>query len=282
MSPTVRRIISFVVVAATIVTTGLIYVRLPGADGTLSELHWLLSRPPPERQLRRAGALLVIAEEQDSGAVARHLKGLLKSDNSLVVGAALTIMLWRWMGGIESREVASELFTDWFDSASDEQRWTHVWPIVRISGMLLDRVNTLSAERQVHSRKPDYLRWHLASAVHPDSRIRRSLGLPYEDILGPAFQARLDRLDGRVPANEQVERPSSWPPIAVADWVIRAVDDPFPQVRWAAGRVLAACRDERGLPAAYDWLQNDPNAPASANEVLDELFGPDWRKPFEK
>ena len=279
MSPTVRRIISFVVVAAAIVTTGLIYVRLPGADGTLSELHWLLSRPPPERQFRRAGALLVIAEEQDSGAVARHLKGLLKSDNSLVVGGALTIMRWRWMGGIESREVASELFNDWFDSASDEQRWTHVWPIVGISGMLLARVDTLSPER-----KPHYLRWHLASVVYPDSRIRRALlrRHPYKDILDPAIQAHFDRLDGWFRGNGQKERPSLWPRVAVADWVVRAVDDPFPQVRWAAGLVLAACRDERGLPAVYDWLQNDPNAPASANQVIDELFGPDWRKPFQK
>lgn len=284
MSLTLRRAVSFAAFAATIGATGLIYIRLPGADGTLSELHWILSHRPPDRLLRRAGELLVIAEEQDSGVEARYLKELLESDNSLVVDGTLEIMLLRWMGGIESREVVNELFDDWFDSASDEQRWTHIKPIVGISGMLLARVDMLSLESQVRvlQREPEYLRWHLASVVHPDKRFRRSLEPPFVDILDPAIQARFDRLDGWFRVYGQKARPSLWPRVAVADWVVRAVDDPFPQVRWAAGRVLAACRDERGLPAAYDWLQNDPNAPASANEVLDELFGPDWRKPFEK
>lgn len=284
MSLTLRRTVSFATVVATVVATALIYTRLPGADGTLSELHWILSRPPPERQLRRAGGLLVIAEEQDSGAEARYLKGLLKSDNSLVVDSALEIMLLRWMRGIESWENVNELFNDWFVSASDEQRWAHVQPIVGLSGMLLARVDTLSLESQVRvlQREPEYLRWHLASMVHPDKRFRRSLEPPLLESPDPAIQARLDRLDGWFPIYEQEEQPSWWPRIDAADWVVWAVDDPFPQVRWAAGLVLALCRDERGLHAAYDWLQNDPNAPASANQVLDQLFGPDWRKPFEK
>lgn len=288
MSLTLRRTVSFATVVATVVATALIYTRLPGADGTLSELHWILSHRPPERQLRRAGALLLLADDAEPGTENRYLKALLDSADRLIVDGALTILSQRlWL--VQSRPSSSakrSLFDDWFESASDETKWAQIGPMLLIAFPVLmtDCTVTLDAPRDPMADTYKYARWWVAATTHPDKRVNRSLGTSFiADIYEPGgIRERLAYMNGRSVPAEPYQTVSSWPEMDVRIEVVSAAHDQFPQVRWAAARIMAVCKDDRALDSVYEWLQSDPNAPASANQVLDELFGPDWRKPFEK
>ena len=290
MSRPARRTLSCLFVLAIIVIAVIGWTYLPGSGGVVEELRWLLARDSvPPQHFNRAAGLMLFAEKRTPGARCALFTELLRDKHSNVVPNTLTLLAdqLRYLYGQRQSPLRVykplwSTFDQWFTSLDEDKRRAHRTGILGVLQILYNEHDFLEQDR--------YRRFLLCATLSRNPQ-DRNVGL-YLLFGGPVSWwetgNRLAVLDGLRPpvpngnGDDWKPDPAQWPPWPdprTPDGFY--LDHPTNEVRWATGRILAVHRDKRGLPAVYEWLQHNPKACDSADKVLTELFGPDWRKPFE-
>ncbi len=289
MSLPLRRLISWVATLGVAACAIAGINRLPGHGGLAEEFDWLFARDNvPPRYFNRADALLTEFRQEQPKQANELLARLLNSADERLFSAGLTLL------ADNSRMITAEdlltICADWRALPADPAD-------IQTAGQMLmfwlwdwafdNALPTPTESLQVGRQFP--FRFLLAVSLTRNDRTRRNA----EGLLSAANPElslplrRLRVLDGMPPGSSSRPAgnvdPQSWPQIQLehSDELARGLTDPNPRIRWATGRILAVCRDERGLPAVYEWLQTRPKASATADKVLADLFGPDWKRPFQ-
>lgn len=314
MSRRTRRSLSWAALAAGLAVLGLAAARLPGSGGLAAELRWQLARAPGPTPTARSMHLLREAEQRGPGASGRVLADLLAADDARIVDAALRLAAdLAWQDDLADAALADwwPALGRWLNAAGPPARQAHVAGLARCLAAWFSRDDDPRPPKMRDNLEvarprppppglrlgPGDLRLLLAASLAPgrditlhvldtllrdESEATRHIVLIRLRLLDdPAFDTSFG---GAAPAPWQAEiareNVADWRPLVLRcqDWLVAALDDPEAHVRWAAGRVLAVCRDARGLPAVRDWLRRDPRAPRGPG-ILETLFGPDWRDP---
>lgn len=127
------------------------------------------------------------------------------------------------------------------------------------------------------------LRWILAATLsrHAETRrvaLRLAVDGPVEVLqrcVALAGGDPLDFPDAPAPTTSPALRDAShWPFISVRNHerIAACLNDGSPSVRRAAARVLAACRDERGLPVLTEWIRSEPQTTRGIRLALPRIF----------
>lgn len=299
-----RRILSWLSLAAVVALAWRGYAVVPGGAGAVDEVKWLLDSSRRNPDYNRAGNLVVYAAAGNltitgcgnpappftllgvhgASAIAREFSPLF--DDETVDKPRLLIVLsdiaLRLGGSSRERDALPSLFWEferWLTSRSDSQ----------LIGMRAELLGVLWSFQDVIASQPRarVIRWIIAGSLPqrrgPDWRVAIDLLTQLRiidiDVRYRLFQLdRQEDLDRRSP--HSVDPPRSWDVRVLQsnERLAEMLNDPVDRIRWGAGRILAVCRDERGLPAVAEWLDRDANAPASAVELMSELFGADWRQ----
>ncbi|MBU0637984.1 MAG: hypothetical protein KKB50_03905 [Planctomycetes bacterium] len=287
MSLVLRRALSWLVTLAVAAALALSITRLPGAGGLEAELRWLFGRGD-RAALNEAAALLHVSEEQTPGTRLHILAALLRDPNDGVVRGTLTfvadLVAYRWGSSTHENDDARTVYREWLAGLSDQRRLELLGPLVNCIAGYWEAL-------EPGEWKHECRRWLVAATIAVDPRLQaRACELLWARQAEVDVIDRLRTLDGQAPRWQQrgardsaPNEPGAWGALELldVDEYVTLLTDPVPQVRWAAGRILAVCRDSRALPAVHEWLQNAPNVPAEARAVLDQVFGVDWRTPFE-
>ncbi|MFH1747673.1 MAG: hypothetical protein ABIG44_11585 [Planctomycetota bacterium] len=202
---------------------------------------------------------------------------------------------------------ALRITTEWFDEASEETHFNHADRAIRLFVLAYRCARHWHRDFGGDSR---YLVWQvLATLPYPgdyDLFVATQSQLtsatenhPFNNLHGPrrqwppdafSIRVRLRILDGRTIAGEEAHLPpkprlhrveiKDWWPIEIPGHaeLLTLIEHEHPAIRWAAGRIMAICYDKRGLPGVKEWLDTKPSQAKSAEKVLSEMYGPDWRE----
>jgi hypothetical protein len=282
MSRTLRRILSWVFVLTLVAAAAVGRHYLPGR-GVLGEIRWAFAHGATTGQQNRAFGLVALLAEHDPAALGDTFATLLRESDPQIVGWSLSALDGRLTYFPSSRGVLDKTFLEWIESADDATKLAHLKSVV----VCLETVFYFTDVRWT----AEHRRWLALGAVDPDDFTRHlaatcigfDAALALRDRLG-VLHAGNPRWKQEGPMTPDASKlPSAWAPLELPEHeqVVELTRDSVNQVRWAAGQILAVCGDQRGLPALCEWLQTKPKGGAAAEKVLSELFGPDWRKPFE-
>lgn len=301
MSRTHRRTISWLALAALVAATAIGLTRLPGYGGVVAELRWLLARDniPPEL-FNRASGLILLAEEHSPGARAELYRALFRDDDRRVLRGAMTVLADQLRHSGDPSGEIRQVLGDWFQHAAAEEKvaclphllhclvyaqFSAARPQSWVAGLGLGRdlwwepLLTPDDERwMVAATLPSPLdSWRMAHML-VFSGHRRGLAvshslfaldwLPGAPQVGPV---RAIDIDEALRAELRIE----------LERIEAMLNDPIDEVRWAAGRILAVCGDERGLPAFREWLQTTRGLTPEVDKLIADLFGPNWRDACE-
>ncbi|MGD8451128.1 MAG: hypothetical protein PVJ57_04865 [Phycisphaerae bacterium] len=259
------------------------WTRLPGVDGVRGELWWQLHRdklgPSDWTQI---GRLVHLTEFEVPGSRAPILKDLLSSGDFVVVDRTLQILSdLLVLRGADSPNLLA-LVDGWLQSASADDKLAHRRVLCEC-GMRRAALNGWKHDAQVPAVED--LRWILVATMDPYSMhtmLARDL-LPLEADAVRTLSPRQLFLDGVMPAPAGlgIIMPGLPPAVPLGEplteSLIALLADPVPEVRWAAGRLLAVAGDARGVPAVIEWLQHEPGRTAVAEKLFSYLYGPEWR-----
>ncbi len=293
--------------------------HLPGTGGLTGEVRWLLGHRPqgPVRTSNPVLKLLMIREAAAHGIACPILATLLYDDDPHVVAGVLWLahdLAMRPRRAFPDVNPWVPDFVRWFNSANvrtKESLQEALLPCLsRILLMAEFDAGSTSREALAALTGPiaavrnlnvtdDDLRWLIRASIAASRPAREpafelvlraesirtrdivpnragfldnSRFAPWHGAAGPAWSAECER--NQAGAWSRIE-------LACGDRLAALTRDADEQVRWAAGRLLAVCRDERGLPAMDEYFRSNPGRAGPAIELLSDLFGPDWRKPFE-
>lgn len=289
-----RRIVSWVAAAAIVTASIAAWPLVPGANGPVGELQWILTHANfNQRGHRSAASVLLTLEHADPQRAARVLEALLLGDNPRVARHALTLLADRLeadrMARHVTRAIWQPVFVAWLEQAAPSFKFEQ----------------RAAALRAVFSLYPDDVTdaWTALPLTQRDARwivagmLDRSLhvGLTAIDLVFRETESQnplrerflyAGQVRTRLPADATVEQlPTA---ALMRDWsryvslaqgtLVDLLDDEAPRVRWAAGRILAVAGDARGLPAFGEWLRREHrrrNRPADL--LMTALHGAEWR-----
>lgn len=304
MSRTHRRTISWLALATLLGAGAVGLTRLPGYGGVVAEVRWLLARgyTHPDHHLRAAG-LIVVAKHESPESHGQIFRALLRDDDPCVVRAALRILEDHLRTLPYARQDLRRAFRTWFREASIEEKICCGPGILtclmqaewQVSGDW-DFWAKLDDGAGLHAltllRSEDH-RWLVASTLQDiePARIMAEGLLLGRYCCGPRVSLRLRRLDGLGDPVERLLPEATYRPIGSeelgqqlqidVDELVAMLNDPIDEVRWAAGRILTVCGDERGLAAFCEWLQTTRGLTREADKLMTDLFGPNWRDACE-
>jgi len=305
MSPVARRTISWLVVLAVLVAVTLVVRRLPGAGGVADELRWLLACDnPPSRSFNRVSLLIREAEQRQLGARAALFRELLTDDDRRVVRGALVVLADHLRPSGTLHEDLRSVFADWFAAAPVRDKIDYLpYSLIcsaRAAGRATEGDPPLAAITPlvgswVPALGEDDQRWIIAATLerNPDARELTQMLLFRGGPGADSVVHRLQYLDGVTSLKypDPLDADHKLEPITMdalraqyrldADRLPAMLSDPLARVRWAAGRILAVCGDERGLPAFDEWLQANRRSRVAGEAIMIDLFGPEWRKRIE-
>ncbi len=273
MSRTVARSISWLVTVLVVVGVWFGVMSLPGSGGLVDEIRWLVRNGTPS-DLNRASWLIRRADDRRAGSAVDVLTELLHDPDPQIVRAAL-MFIGDWYP-VDDPQVVT-VYLDWLRQASTEERIRQL-PNCMIGGRRF--TDTLQSEAIRCLR--DDRRWLVAASLQRQEDVRALV----EDTLfgemaeGTRLARRLRVIDA-LPTNlaaDVIAASVKAQPCDAPAGLESFLDDTIPEARWAAGRILAAAGDPRGLPALCEWLNTTRNRlPPQAVRMLDDLHGPDWR-----
>ncbi len=282
------RVLSWILVAGTILIAWAVLSRLPGAGGRVDELRWQLgSARFYGSAVNDAVRLLWDADQRKPGDAARILSALLIDPDPLVAGRALGLLSSelnrQTAGGAAPDPALRGAFAEWLRRAPLDRKVAH-GELTLICSMQLARRQLPPDLGDLPISDADHA-WIIAGLLS-DSMPARAWAelLVFEHPWKPAGIAeRLDAISKRSDPDVAVD-PALQTAIArdelsnqlrvPLDTIERLVDSPFQDTRFAAGRILAFAGEERGLSAARDWLASRPPPGAAlAMELLRGLFG---------
>jgi hypothetical protein len=262
--------------------------------------------------------LLILRESREPGATAGILGTLLSDRDPRVVDGVLSLAFDLRAQSVEGLPRLTGFwpeFRRWFHNADLSTKQLHREGLVRLLAAELHadddaELSKTSAEDYHRRPRPGAspagleltnldLRWILLATLARDRRTAvpalnvclRAESFAIRDII----QTRLELLDrpaggpwgGACPppwSHDCLrEHAATWSTIelTIADELSELVRDPDADLRWAAGRILAVCRDRRGLPAVHERLRDRPREMQEADRLMQDLFGPDWREALE-
>ena len=266
-----------------------------------AELRWLLARDyVPPQSWNRALGLLSFAEQREPGKRAELYRFMLFDEDKRLAGAGLRLLASDiTMPGASLADLRA-LFREWFAQASVSEKIAHVPEVVHcVLCAFGERPNNA---RLPVLRAPGYEDWDLP-LTDEDERwmvAGMSLDTQYDlecGVLNAAvcrssaetIMCRLRFMDGTLAGESRqlfvdaVHAPLT--PDELRDElrlsverIVGMLDDPIAEVRWGAGRILAVAGDRRGLPAFTEWLRQHPARRRAADQLMTELFGPEWRQ----
>jgi hypothetical protein len=283
------------------------YTRLPGAGGLTAELRWLLAHSTiTSRGLSRAATSIHFAAMNSMASRVEMYEALLNDpDRNVVKGTLRLLSTDSALRGPEPDAALRATFARWFSSVSAEDKFFYL-PELLLCAAPEPQWRTrgtqnaeTSDEASEYAEPPplsdwlvtitsDDLRWIVASTLPRLSGHNAAFAVFGDPVKWrhPQLPNRLAFLDDWVTYQPG---PPTWERLG-EEWdvclpfpaaaLLEMLHDPADEVRWAAGRILAVAGDERGLPAFCDWLQVNPRAPR-ADQMMIDLFGPDWRKRCE-
>ena len=299
MSLATRRTLSWLATLAGLAGLVVGYARLPAHGGVAGEIHWLLARDHvPAEAHRRVAELLWDAAEGEGIARDNVLSNLLANTDERVVHGALCVLSdllgSRGLPGFDDANLRP-VFSRWFQYATIEAKVAHL-PYTLLCALRHhihqppERPTELwSTLRWAERPTEGDARWVIAAtlSLEPDARsaVERVL---FGEYTGNIVEHRLRVLDALNAA--QAESAQSCLPLLGPDYsrlempialneLRQMASDPIPQVRRGAGRILAVAGDPRGLPAFREWVKTKRKLPPTAEKMLTDLFGPNWRDP---
>ncbi len=304
MSRTTHRVLAWLGVAA--LAAGLVRGArfLPGAGGPAAELRRLLAQPEPRPRLfHRAALILRAARDRRPQGRAELFRDLLRDPDPQVVHHALLLLGDVLRTGEPDDAEVGAAFTDWFTAASLPARIEHLPHALVCAALAANPLPRPAAAPRVaaaplpenwpYGNTPDERRWLVAASLLRDGEARELAGMLLFQTADDAVcvRDRLELLDARATFRYPDPAAPDARVAAVAPASLRAqlrvdvdeladmLDDPLPQVRWAAGRILTVAGDPRGLPAFQEWLRAARPIPPAAAAMLNDLFGPEWSIP---
>jgi hypothetical protein len=320
MSLQVQRIVSWIGTLGAAGAIAFGATRLPGAGGLTGEVRWLLGHRPPgpiRSSSNPALKLLMLHEAGAAGTASRIFGTLLYDRDPRVVDGVLWLasdLAVRPRRGFPDVDPWVPDFVRWFNETDARTKeslqaalLTCLLRVILVAsfdagvqglGHRAPTTGPIAAVRDLRVTDDD-LRWLLRATVtgSPVGRI-----YAFAILLRAESEATCDILATRARVLEDPrytswgsaappgyanqcrrETAHTWPHIALAnaDALAGLTDDADEQVRWAAGRMLAVCGDERGLPAVDEYVRTNPGRAGPVVGLLDDFLGPDWRKPFE-
>jgi hypothetical protein len=320
MSLPARRVNSWIGTFAIVAALGAAYTRLPGAGGLTSEVRWLLGHRPPgpiRSSSNPALKLLMIREAGAAGTASRIFATLLYDRDPRVVEGVLWLasdLAVRPRRGFPDVDPWVPDFVRWFNETDARKKeslrdalLTCLLRVVLVAsfdagvqgrGHRAPTTGPTAAVRDLRITDDD-LRWMLRATIagSPATRVdawavllRAESDLTVEIVLRRLYLLEDSRRNpsggaAPLPSEKDCHRQTAptWAHITLAnaDALAALTRDADEQVRWAAGRMLAVCGDERGLPAVDEHVRNNPGRAGPVVGLLDDFLGPDWRKPFE-
>ncbi len=284
-----------------VVLSGIVVLRLlPGRGGGLSDLRWRITHARNVADACEEMFDWLMASEISDSEQARILNCFVQDDDPRLVAAGLE-MLADGFGGcalVADSVPRLAIFTDWFNSASMEEKMQHRTAAVRCytwvtqHGPVRDPNNAAPpvADWPI---PPDYdcWRWLVSATLERrwTTRVRVDQLVYRERPNWPAVRTRLDVLNelswtdaARMPAPhplspteiDQAVRPGR-------ARLVRMLSDELADVRMAAGRILALAGDPVGVPALVEWMEREPRSAPLADEFMTRILGPDWRMACE-
>jgi hypothetical protein len=276
----------------------LAYRLLPGAGGPAEEIRWLLACDYlTAGRSNQAAALLNLAEADSPGTRGAIFRQLLADADRRVVTHALLLAAGELRRSGPPVDVA-KAFAAWLSEATVADL------VATLPHSLKCLALAVAADEGANERddawsllKPPgrHPRWFVAANLEQDDHTRliadgwllNALTLSESDDTEPDHRwstalERLRAIDG--PGRTWASGRDA--PLLPLDWAVRLspddlaalLDDPIEQVRWGAGRILAAAGDARGLPVFREWLQSHPRRTADADAVMSGIYGPEWRE----
>lgn len=297
-----RRILSWLVTLGVLVAGGVALQRLPGGGELIDELRWLLAHSEHRPQLLNQATRLILYAGRDEPVESADLvMALLNSDDERVVRGMLTILPNCVDATVGDAAALGTQFLDWFEMLELRRKVRFLPQILvccawAVSGPgsdspLLPAVTPLVHDWAVELTAADR-QWLIAATLVRDPSARELADMLLFRHTAPAEQVlhRLAYLDGRTGAKhpDPLEPEGKLEPIGldVLEAQLRLparelpdmLSHPLPEVRQAAGRILAVCGDARGVPGVCEWVAANPRFAPRAAHVMTDLFGPGWRE----
>jgi len=299
MSVVLRRTASWTATLVLLCAAGVGVRQLPGAGGRIEELRWLLGRAGPvTRHFNQASAIFLDAEAEQWGAGSTLFSTLLTDSDPRVVRNAMMV-LGDQMRVSPGEDALQEIFLDWFCVASVKHRLAfHPGSSACCEAILENAARSGPTGTPMASLWPrrlsaDDRRWIVAMSLPSVTGRFPCVGklLATESATGPEMvRSRLWFVDAGTPirnsgigrrferlGNDDLRHQLCVDP----DDLLDMLSDPLPEVRHGAARILAVAGDERGLKVFCKWLRPACVDNAATEELLSELYGPDWRQGVE-
>lgn len=289
MTLLVQRIASWALTLAAFGGAAYGITHLPGAGGLVEELTCTLKHPIRGAQAQNVFSVRLFEHPTTNVHLAKTIRTLLHDDDPRIVRGTLVALAdhcrYQQMQGLIGTLAREEV-----------DRWWHEAPVA-------DRVAYLPASAQIwwqvsspygptgsytpHPVTAPDQRWFVAANLTSDPTARELIdrALFGEHANPPLRRALLLLYDAAAvpqPPTAAELRASTIPPgVLDPDLLITMLDDEIPEVRMGAGRLLALTGDPRGIPAFCEWIDQNPRRAHIAEQLLTDLYGPDWRSHCE-
>jgi hypothetical protein len=296
MPPHIRRLASWISLTTLLIAAALAYRLLPGAGGPAEEIRWLLACDYlTAGRSNQAAALLNLAEADSPGTRGAIFRQLLADADRRVVMHAMLLASDELRRSGPRLDVA-EALAAWLSDATVADlvaTLPHSLKCLALAVAACEGANERDDAWSLTKLPGRHARWFVAANLEQDihTRLIADAWL-LESLTRPAsaaavesrWQAALERLraidgPGRTWASgrDAPLLPPNWAARLSSDDLAALLDDPIEQVRWGAGRILAAAGDARGLPVLREWLQSHPRRTPEADAVMSGIYGPEWR-----